>query len=215
MVFVIHWHESAMDIHVFPIPIPPPTSLSTRSSPAQVGCMRQVLGPGALRSTFEFLCKPRSCCLVVTSYLTLCDNMDCSKPGSSAHGIYKARILEWVAISFSKGSSPTRDLICISYGFCFGRQILYFKPWGKFINRESLAISFSKGTWKLEYRLPRMKACQGKFYFSRNGCRDRNCLAWPPPLFWTALGSLSGCKTTIFHAVDFEGGWSQFSLILN
>ena len=31
MVFVIHWHESAMDIHVFPIPIPPPTSLSTRS----------------------------------------------------------------------------------------------------------------------------------------------------------------------------------------
>ena len=31
MVFVIHWHESAMDIHVFPIPIPPPTSFSTRS----------------------------------------------------------------------------------------------------------------------------------------------------------------------------------------
>ena len=31
MVFVIHWHETAMDIHVFPIPIPPPTSLSTRS----------------------------------------------------------------------------------------------------------------------------------------------------------------------------------------
>ena len=29
--FVIHWHESALDIHVFPIPIPPPTSLSTRS----------------------------------------------------------------------------------------------------------------------------------------------------------------------------------------
>ena len=31
VVFVIHWHESAMDLHVFPIPIPPPTSLSTRS----------------------------------------------------------------------------------------------------------------------------------------------------------------------------------------
>ena len=31
VVFVIHWHESAMNIHVFPIPIPPPTSLSTRS----------------------------------------------------------------------------------------------------------------------------------------------------------------------------------------
>ena len=31
MVFAIHWHESALDLHVFPIPIPPPTSLSTRS----------------------------------------------------------------------------------------------------------------------------------------------------------------------------------------
>ena len=31
MVFAIHWHESAMELHVFPIPIPPPTSLSTRS----------------------------------------------------------------------------------------------------------------------------------------------------------------------------------------
>ena len=31
MIFVIHWHESAMELHVFPIPIPPPTSLSTRS----------------------------------------------------------------------------------------------------------------------------------------------------------------------------------------
>ena len=31
VVFVIHWHESAMDLHIFPIPIPPPTSLSTRS----------------------------------------------------------------------------------------------------------------------------------------------------------------------------------------
>ena len=140
--------------------------------------------------------------------------MDCSKPGSSAHRIYKARILEWVAISLSRGSSPTRDLTCIPSGFCIGRQILYLEPWRKLINHDSLAISFSKGTWKLEYRLPRMKACQGKFYLSRNGWRDRNCLAWPPQLFWTALGSRSGCKTTIFQGVDLGGGWSQFSLIL-
>ena len=37
--------------------------------------------------------------------LTLCDPMDYSLPGSSVHGISQARILEWVAISFSKGSS--------------------------------------------------------------------------------------------------------------
>ena len=36
---------------------------------------------------------------------TLCDPMDCRLPGSSVHGIFQARILEWVAISFSRGSS--------------------------------------------------------------------------------------------------------------
>ena len=40
---------------------------------------------------------------------TLCDPMDCSPPGSSVHGILQARILEWVAISFSRGSSQARD----------------------------------------------------------------------------------------------------------
>ena len=48
--------------------------------------------------------------------------MDCSPPGSSVHGISQARILEWVAISFSKASSRPRDPTCIS---CTGRQILY------------------------------------------------------------------------------------------
>ena len=40
---------------------------------------------------------------------TLCDPLDCSPPGASVHGILQARILEWVAISFSKESSQTRD----------------------------------------------------------------------------------------------------------
>ena len=51
---------------------------------------------------------------------TLCNPMDYSPPGSSAHGISQARILELVAISFSKGSSQTRDQTCLS---CTGRQI--------------------------------------------------------------------------------------------
>ena len=38
---------------------------------------------------------------VTQSCLTLCDPMDCSLPGSSVHGILQARVLEWVAISFS------------------------------------------------------------------------------------------------------------------
>ena len=46
-----------------------------------------------------------ACVLSHSSCPTLCDTMDCSLPGSSVHEILQARILEWVAISFSKGSS--------------------------------------------------------------------------------------------------------------
>ena len=46
--------------------------------------------------------------LAVQSSLTLCDPVDGSPPGSSVHGISQARILEWVAILFCRGSSRTR-----------------------------------------------------------------------------------------------------------
>ena len=45
------------------------------------------------------------CVLVAQSCPTLCDPMDCSLPGSSVHGILQARILEWVDMPFSRGSS--------------------------------------------------------------------------------------------------------------
>ena len=47
--------------------------------------------------------------LVTQSCPTLCDTIDCSPQGSSVHGILQARILEWVALSFSRGSSLLRD----------------------------------------------------------------------------------------------------------
>ena len=57
---------------------------------------------------------------VAQSCLTLCDPVDGSPPGSSVHGILQARILEWVAISFSRGSSQPRDRTRV---FCFaGRR---------------------------------------------------------------------------------------------
>ncbi|MES6266278.1 hypothetical protein U6R57_12305, partial [Cutibacterium acnes] len=52
---------------------------------------------------------------VAQSCPTLCDPMDCSPPGSSVHGILQARILEWVAISFSRGSSQPRDQTQVSH----------------------------------------------------------------------------------------------------
>ena len=54
--------------------------------------------------------------------------MDCSSPGSSVHGIFQARILDWVAISYSRGSFWPRDQICTSYVSCIGRWILYHCP---------------------------------------------------------------------------------------
>ena len=45
---------------------------------------------------------------------TLCDPMDSSLPGSSVHGIFQARVLEWVTISFSRGSSWPKDWTQVS-----------------------------------------------------------------------------------------------------
>ena len=53
---------------------------------------------------------------------TLCDPMDCSPPSSSVHGILQARILEWVAMPSSRGSSQPRDQTRVSYISCIGRR---------------------------------------------------------------------------------------------
>ena len=57
-------------------------------------------------AAFALVLNFRLCeCLVTKLCLTLCGPMDCSPPGSSVHGISQARILEWVAFSYSRGSS--------------------------------------------------------------------------------------------------------------
>ena len=54
-------------------------------------------------------------CSVAQSRPTLCNPMDCSPPGSSVHGISQARKMDWVAISFSRGSAWCRDQNQVSY----------------------------------------------------------------------------------------------------
>ena len=64
--------------------------------------------------------------LVTQSCLTLCDPMDCSPLGCSVHGIFQARILEWVAISSSRGSSQPRDRtpwLSVNSVFCTSCEI--------------------------------------------------------------------------------------------
>ena len=70
---------------------------------------------------------------IVQLCLTLCDPMDCSLPGFSIHGIFQARVLEWVAISFSRVSSQPRDQIQVSH----------------IVSKTLYCLSHQGSTWKL------------------------------------------------------------------
>ena len=61
---------------------------------------------------------------IAQSCRLFCGPMDCSLPGSSIHGIFQARILEWVAISFSRRSSWTRDRTWVSH--IVGRRFTFW-----------------------------------------------------------------------------------------
>ena len=75
---------------------------------------------------------------VAQSCPTLCDPMDCSLSGSSVHGIFQARVLEWIAISFSRGPSRPRNRTRVSHiaSRCFTiwatREDLPSEAWGKY-----------------------------------------------------------------------------------
>ena len=122
-----------MDLHVFPIPIPPPASLSIPSLWAlplhqpwsSVPCIQPGLVICFTFEKFHLFQSIFAMCLVAQSCLTLWDSRDCNPPASSVRGISQARILEWVAISFSRGSSGPRDVSCIAGGFFTP------EPWGK------------------------------------------------------------------------------------
>ena len=82
----------------------------------------------------------RLCCyyLVASHVWLFCDSIDYSPPGSSVHGILQARILEWVAISFSRGSSLPRDQTLIS---CTGRRFFTTEPPRKWLVSPKLFLS--------------------------------------------------------------------------
>ena len=71
------------------------------------------------------------CCLVVQLCLTLCDPVNCNPSGSSVRGILQARILDWVAISSSRGSSWPRDWTHISGVSWIAGRFFTAEPQGK------------------------------------------------------------------------------------
>ena len=87
-------------------------------------------------------------CVCTLSCLTLCNPMDCSPPGSSVHGIFQERILEQVAIFFSRGSSWAKDQTRISCVSCTGRQIFATSKEGT--ERMLLSHEKSQDSWPLE-----------------------------------------------------------------
>ena len=88
---------------------------------------------------------------VAQSCPILCDSMDCSLPGSSVHGIFQARVLEWVTISFSGGSFQPRDWARVSCKtgrhFITREDLLSHKgrPWSE--NNWLLRFPGSNGGW--------------------------------------------------------------------
>ena len=97
---------------------------------AQPGALCQPRGAGWAGAGGKFQKKEYMCMLCCAKSLqTPCDPMDCSPPGSSVHGILQARILEWVAMPASRGSSWPRDCTHISCISCIGRSFTISTTW--------------------------------------------------------------------------------------
>ena len=99
------------------------------------------------------------------SYLTLCDPRDCSQPGSTVYGIFQARILKWVAISSSRGSSQPKVWARISCVFCIAGG--FFTRWAA---RE--AICLEGGTKILS------ASCGRLLYVSESCCVNGRCCTY-------------------------------------
>ena len=67
-------------------------------------------------------------CSVAQSCLTLCISKDCISPGSSVHGISQARIMQWVAIFFSRGTSQPREPTCVFRSSCIVGRFITTEP---------------------------------------------------------------------------------------
>ena len=100
-----------------------PNTPQTASSP--LWCLRTYSSPPHSELSLSLSSEK---VLVTQSCPSLCYPMHCSPPGSSVHGISQARILEWVAISFSRGSSQLRDQTWVS---CLGGGFFTTEPPGK------------------------------------------------------------------------------------
>ena len=103
------------------------------------------LGINSQRKDLFTQLTPFCYCLLLSHVLLFCDPMDCSPPGSSVHGIFQARRLEWVAISFCKASSQPRDRTPVNfYVSCMQGRFLTTGSQGHPVLCFSIKLSWEK-----------------------------------------------------------------------
>ena len=129
--------------------------------------------------------------LCLQACLTLCDSMDCSPPSSYVHGVFQARILEWIAISSSRKSSQPKDQTGISCASCLAVRFFYhwatreaFHPWIQL-----------KMSWKWDWNTVKIQQLL--------------CLNFSS---WMTAGSVSAVAT---RWISFWGGTDQQSEIIS
>jgi len=105
---------------------------------------------------------------VAQSCLTLCNPMDCSLPGSTVHGVFQARILEWIAISFSRGTSQTRDWTWVSR--IVGRR---FTVWGTIHIYNAIFSSVQSLSRVRLFATPWIAARQASLSITNSRCSPR------------------------------------------
>ena len=94
--------------------------------------------PASVKASASVQCHTAVLCSVTQSCPTLWDPNDCSPPGSSVHGLLQARILEWVAMSYSRGSSRPKDWTHVSC-ICSHQRKINIIP--HFIKEETSPVS--------------------------------------------------------------------------
>ena len=173
----------------------PSVSCGTKTPPTENHCFRQMVG-----IYFNFLSKKGNSPTKVSFSLyavhaeslllclTLCDPMDCSQPGSSVCGIFQARTLEWVAISFSRGSSWPRDRTCCLLSSALAGRFFttsaHFHWEAHFLHAPCMLSHFS-GVWF--FATPWTVACQAPLPMGLSRQEHWSGLPFPSPCMLVTL----------------------------
>ena len=124
---------------------------------------------------------------------TLSNPMDCSLPGSSVHGIFQARVLEWVAITFSRESSQPRDRTWVS---CIAEILYHLSHQGSRAGDKMKTPSWQE---------PGARCCSESGPWSSRSSSPGNAGSHTPP---SSAGNSSGARESVFQ----EAGNSEVGL---